>query len=330
MHIADGLLSPAVCVGAGLLVAGAVGLSLRQLQNSLATRTIPLTGMLAALVFAGQMVNFPLLGANVSGHLLGGVLAAVILGPWAGCLALTVVLIVQCFLFADGGLTSLGANILNMGVVGSLGGYAVYATIRRRVAGSRGVIVAAVIASWVSVLAAAALFCFEFALSHPAGSFDLTTVCLLMTAYHSVIGVGEALITGLVLGVVLAQRPDLIHNPELGCGAIANLGRAAWAGVIVSLAVAIFLAPFASEHADGLDAVASQTGLEQLAAEPRVFAMSDYSLVPPGVDVASSFWQKASVSLAGVVGTLVVFVIAAVLSKVTQRRVAAAEGTHVT
>jgi cobalt/nickel transport system permease protein len=328
MHIADGLLSPAVCAGAGLLAAGAVGVSLRQLQNSLASRTVPLTGMLAALVFAGQMVNFPLLGANVSGHLLGGVLAAVILGPWAGCLALTVVLIVQCFLFADGGLTSLGANILNMGVVGSLGGYAVYATIRRRIVGSRGVIVAAVIASWVSVLAAAALFCLEFALSHPAESFDLTTVCLLMTAYHSVIGVGEALITGLVLGVVLAQRPDLIHMPEPGSGTIVRLGRVASAGVIVSLAIAIFLAPFASEHADGLEAVAAQTGLEQLAAEPRVFAMSDYSLLPPGVDASGGFWQKASVSLAGVVGTLVVFAIAAVLSKLTTSRLASTEGVH--
>jgi cobalt/nickel transport system permease protein len=329
MHIADGLLSPAVCMATGLLAAGAVGVSLRQLNQSLATRTVPLTGMMAALIFAGQMVNFPLLGANVSGHLLGGVLAAVILGPWAGCLALTVVLTVQCFVFADGGLTSLGANILNMGVVGSLGGYAVYATIRRRIAGSRGVIVASVIAAWVSVLAAAALFCLEFALSHPAGSFDLTTVCLLMTAYHSVIGVGEALITGLVLGVVLAQRPDLIHSPAPGAGVISNLGRAAWACVIVSLAVAIFLAPFASEHADGLEAVAELTGLQQFEVTPRVLVLSDYALAVPGTDASSGFWQRVSVSLAGVVGTLIVLAIAATLSKWTQSRLASTEGANV-
>jgi cobalt/nickel transport system permease protein len=144
-----------------------------------------------------------------------------------------------------------------------------------------------------------------------------------------VIGISEALITGLVLGVVLAQRPDLIHNPEPGRGVISNLGRAAGAGVIVSLAIAIFVAPFKSENADGLNAVASQTGLEQLAAEPRVFAMADYSLVPPGVDPASGFWQKASVSLAGVVGTLVVFAIAAVLSKLTQSRTSRLEEAHV-
>src|SRR3974390_2955433 len=118
MHIRDGILSPEVCAAAGLISLAAVGYSLRKLRTDLEDRAVPLTGMLAAVVFAGQMVNFPLIGLPVSGHLLGGVLAATVLGPWAGCLAITLVLVVQAVLFNDGGLVSLGANILNMAVVG--------------------------------------------------------------------------------------------------------------------------------------------------------------------------------------------------------------------
>src|SRR5262249_26076503 len=143
----------------------------RRLEATVTSRTVPLTSMLAALIFAGQMVKFPLLVVpSAYGHLLGGVLAAVVAGPWAGCLAIALVLFLQMTLFADGGWLSYGANVLNMGVVGALGGYAVFAAVRRRLAGPRGIIVGSVVASWVSVVAASALFCVEFALSHPPGS----------------------------------------------------------------------------------------------------------------------------------------------------------------
>ena len=131
MHIRDGILSPEVCLATGLISLVAVGFSLRKLRVDMEDRAVPLTGMLAAVVFAGQMVNFPLIGLPVSGHLLGGVLAAVMLGPWAGCLAITLVLVVQAVLFNDGGLMSLGANILNMGVVGAWGGYSIYSLLRK-------------------------------------------------------------------------------------------------------------------------------------------------------------------------------------------------------
>ena len=121
MHIADGFLSTQVCIGAGLLAAGAIGLSLRKLNETVSSRTVPLTGMMAALIFAAQMVNFPLMLAPASGHLLGGVLAAIVVGPWAGCVAISLVLFLQMALFADGGWLAYGANVLNMGVVGSLG-----------------------------------------------------------------------------------------------------------------------------------------------------------------------------------------------------------------
>src|SRR5262249_13173896 len=150
MHIADGFLSPQVCAGAGLLAAGALGLCLRRLDPTGTRRTVPLPWVVAALIFAGQMVRIPLLVVpSAFGQMLGGVLAAVIAGPWAGCLAIALVLFLQMVLFADGGWLAYGANVLNMGVVGSLGGYAVYAPIRRWIPGPRGIVVGSIVAAWV-------------------------------------------------------------------------------------------------------------------------------------------------------------------------------------
>ena len=316
MHIADGFLSTQVCIGAGVTSAAAIGLSLRKLNETVSSRTVPLTGMMAALIFAAQMVNFPLMLAPASGHLLGGVLAAVVVGPWAGCVAIALVLFLQMALFADGGWLAYGANVLNMGVVGSLGGYAIYAGIRRRIAGPRGIVAGAVIASWVSVVAASALFCLEFALSHHDEAFNVPMLFAVMTSFHSLIGVGEALITGGVVSYLLAVRPDLIGTPGLPAGPVAGLGRVVWSGAIAALAVAAFVAPFASEAADGLEAVAKEMKFDALKQEPRVLLLSDYEIPLPGVDssridsageatqgAASGFWQKLSVSLAGILGT---------------------------
>jgi len=205
MHIPDGFLSPAVCLGTGLLAAGTLTVAFRKVRHSLASRTVPLTGMVAALVFAGQMVNFPI-GLPVSGHLLGGTLAAVLLGPWGGCVAISLVLFVQMALFSDGGWLSYGANVFNMGIVGTLGGWAIFQAIRCRIPGPRGILLAAMAGAWGSVMAAAAAFGVEFVLSHPADQFNLRLIWVLMASFHSLIGVGEALITGLVLSVVLAHR----------------------------------------------------------------------------------------------------------------------------
>ena len=155
MHIPDGFLSNEVCIATSVVSLGAVAYSLHRMKDSLADRTVPLTGMMGSLIFAGQMVNFPI-GLPVSGHLMGGVLAAAVLGPWAGCVAMTMVLVAQWALFSDGGLTALGANVLHMGVVGSMGGYAVLSGIRRLLGnGRRGSVTGAVVAAWLSVMAAA-------------------------------------------------------------------------------------------------------------------------------------------------------------------------------
>lgn len=308
MHIKDGVLSPEVCLATHLAAAAVVGYSLSRLRSSLADRTIPLTGMVASLVFAGQMVNFPLWGTPVSGHLLGGVLAATIVGPWAGCVAIAMVLFVQVALFYDGGWLVLGANVLNMAVVGSLGGYAVFAAVRRVLGtGRAGTVTGAVLAAWLSVLAGAALFCGEFRLSWPAESFHFGRIFTLMAVLHSGIGVGEALITGLVIGFVHSQRPDLIYTPDRPPALVARWSGAVTAGLVAALAVAAFLAPFASEYADGLDTVASQTGFADLERTTRVLALDDYRLPLP------EDWGAVAVSGAGIGGTLAVMAVALVL-----------------
>lgn len=315
MHIRDGILGLEVCVATGVLSLGAVAYSLRRLRFDLEDRAVPLTGMLAAIIFAGQMVNFPLLGLPVSGHLLGGVLAAVMLGPWAGCLAIAMVLAVQAVLFSDGGLLSLGANVLNMGVVGAWGGYAVYATIRRLLGNNAASTVsAAVIAAWLSVLAAAALFCIEFVFSSRSTGIDLRGVLGLMVFFHALIGIGEALITGAIVAFVLSRRPDLVPSPN-ACGATGTAGRFAITGLMAALAVAAILAPFKSEHPDGLDAVSQKLEFDKLEIERPALVLDDYAVPVPEV----SWWPGLPVSIAGLLGTIVVFAGAAVLAAVTRR-----------
>ncbi len=326
MHIRDGILGPEVCLVTGLVSLAAVGYSLRKLRIDLEDRAVPLTGMLAAVVFAGQMVNFPLIGLPVSGHLLGGVLASVILGPWAGCLAITLVLMVQAVLFNDGGLLSLGANVLNMGVIGSWGGYAIYTTLRKWLGnGSVAALPAAVIAAWLSVLAAAALFCVEFGFSAGSKEFSLSGIFTLMVLYHALIGVGEALITGTVLSFVLSRRPDLIPTPA-SAGRVSDVGRFVVAGLMAALAVAAILSPLKSDYPDGLDKVAESTGIETLGIERPGLFLDGYEV--PLLERMG--WSMLATSSAGLIGTLVVFAIALAVGKAARWNLQslAADGGH--
>ena len=320
MHIQDGVLSPSVCLATGALSLSAVVYSLHRLKESVGDRTIPLTGMMAALVFAGQMVNFPI-GVPVSGHLLGGVLAAAVVGPWAGCIAMTLVLFVQWALFSDGGLLAFGANVLHMAVIGAWGGHAVRVLVQRLVGGGRkGIVVGSVVAAWCSVMAAAALFCLEFRLSSPAESdVDFSKVFAWMVTFHSLIGVGEALITGVAISFVMNQRPELIAAETSLVAtvpttrtAMAATTRTLSAGLIFALAIAAFLAPFASEFPDGLEAVLEKMNLTEFnltASVPGLF--ETYDKVP--IPIAG--WQTMAVSIAGIGGTLAVFGLAMLLGR---------------
>src|SRR5437763_10670467 len=165
MHIPDAVLDPRVAAMTGALAAAGMSAGLRSLEKKLGERTTVLMGTMSAFVFAAQMVNFPVGPLPISGHLLGGVLAAVMLGPWAGAVVIAAVLIVQCLLFGDGGLTALGANFVNMGLIGAVGGYAIYAPIRRGIGGRPGVLIGGMIAAWFSVLLASGSFAIELAAS---------------------------------------------------------------------------------------------------------------------------------------------------------------------
>ncbi|QDU99173.1 energy-coupling factor ABC transporter permease [Lignipirellula cremea] len=316
MHIPDGLLDPVACIGTGLISAVAVGYAVRRTQRDLPERAAPLLGVMAACIFAAQMLNFPIPGGT-SGHILGGVLAGVVLGPWAGLLVMTVVLIVQCVLFQDGGLTALGANVLNVAVIGPVGGYAVYNVLRKWIGGFRGVLAGAVIAAWFSVMAAAALCALEISLG---GQFRLGPTLGAMLAVHSVIGIGEALMTGFALAFLLQVRPDLIQGMSPTSGRLERATQLVAAGLLIALVMAALLSPFASSFPDGLEASVASLGFHADAAEPLLPApMADYQ-------VAALETVGVAGSIAGAIGAVVVFAAAWGLSRRWPRRPA---GSHV-
>ena len=207
MHIPDGFLSPGVAAIAGVLAIAAVAYGLRVANVELDEARVPLLGVLAAFIFAVQMLNFPIVGGT-SGHLLGATLAAVLLGPWLACLVMAVVLIVQAFVFADGGISALGANVLNMGVLGALlAGYLVLAS-EKVLPHTRGAFLGTVaVVSWLAVMVGATVTSVELALSD---TVPLGTVLPAMLGVHAFIGVGEAVITVAAVAAVLVSRPDLV------------------------------------------------------------------------------------------------------------------------
>ena len=309
MHIPNAVLDPKVAVTTAVIGASCLAFALRKLDKQFGDRSPVLLGTMAAFVFAAQMVNFPLGPFGVSGHLLGGVLAAVVLGPWAGAVVIATVLLVQCFLFGDGGLLALGANFINMGLIGSVVGYAIYDPLRRSIGGQRGVLMGAVLASWVSVILASAAFSIELAAAGRWSNFS--RVLSWMALVHAGIGVGEALITGMVLKFVLQTRPDLIHDADSSNLAefpseerLAKAFRVGTAGLALALTIGVFIAPFASEFPDGLEFVGERLGfLKDDAPAGFPVLIPDYAV--PGLDRVS---LKVATAAAGALGTCIVFV----------------------
>jgi len=298
MHIPDALLDPKVAAVTGLVGAAGLLFGLRRLEREHGARTTVLMGTMSAFIFAAQMVNFPV-GPGVSGHLLGGVLASVLLGPWAGAVVIAAVLLVQCFLFGDGGVTALGANFVNMGLIGAVGGYAIYASIRHLIPGRKGILIAAMVAAWFSVLLASGAFAIELGASgHRA---DFLRILTWMALVHAVIGMGEAVITGLVVRFLLVRRPDLFELHDAlkseSRGAL-RWGQTVLGGLGIALAVAVFLGPFASEQPDGLEFVGEKLGF--LKESPVHAPMLDYQF--PGLNPV-----RLATAVAGLIGTLVVF-----------------------
>jgi len=211
MHVPDGFLNLPVMLVTWVVAVGLIALALNKAQADYQERTVPLMGVCAAFIFAAQMINFPIPGGT-SGHLLGGTLAGALLGPWAGSLVMVVVFIVQATMFQDGGLTVLGANIFNMGLIGTFGGYYLYRGIRFAIGRDKlsGMVTGAAIAAWTSVVVASIVCALQLALS---GTVPLSVALAAMASWHILIGIGEALITVVALSFVWRTRPDLLYDP---------------------------------------------------------------------------------------------------------------------
>jgi len=211
MHIPDGFIDGPTSIAGGVAAVGLVGMSVRKAAEAMDERQVPLAGLTAAFIFAMQMLNFPV-ASGTSGHLLGGCLAAVLVGPWIGSLAMTVVFIVQALVFADGGLSALGLNVIVMGYVTCFGGSAVFALLRRILPSTRSVIAgASAVSAWCGVVMAALVFTLYYAIGG-SGDASVGTVGMAMVGVHMLVGIGEAAITGLTVSAVLATRPDLVYG----------------------------------------------------------------------------------------------------------------------
>jgi cobalt/nickel transport system permease protein len=212
LHAPDGFLTPVVAAVMWAVSAIVLAYAVKRTNETFDERAIPLLGVTAAFIFAAQMFNFQVIGGT-SGHLLGGVLAAVLLGPWAATLVMACVIAVQGLVFQDGGLVVMGANIFNMGIIGTLGGFAVYTALCRLLGGEeRGRLPAAAVAAWLSVVAAAVAMALELGLS---GTTDLVIALTAMVGIHALIGIGEALVTVAALAFVKVVRPDLLRLRDM-------------------------------------------------------------------------------------------------------------------
>jgi cobalt/nickel transport system permease protein len=310
MHIPDGFLDTKTITATTAFAATGVGAAWRQIRLRFPQEQIPLLGLAAAFVFAAQMLNFPVAGGT-SGHLMGSVLATVLLGPGAAIIVMSSVLLVQCLLFADGGLLALGANIFNMAIVGVLTGHGIYAGVQRIFTGPTGRIAAIALASWCSVMLASLCCAGELAWS---GTVSWRTAFPAMSGIHAIIGAGEAMITCLVVIAILRGRPGLIESTSTGNDRPAY-GTFVLYGILVAVGLVLFVSPFASDWPDGLEKVAATFGFEHRALEQPIVpgVIPDYAF--PGIGSPT-----AGMIVAGIAGLASVFVVVYLLGRLLRSR----------
>lgn len=306
MHIPDGFLSTPVALLMWVVAIIGVGYALWRVNREVDERQVPLMGVMAAAIFAGQMLNFSVTGGT-SGHLLGAALAAIVLGPWAAVLVMTCVVGTQALLFQDGGLLALGANIVNMALVGVAVGYAVFRTVRKVVGEQNwGLFAGGFLAGWLSIVIAALLCALQLALS---GTSPANIAVPAMGGIHMLIGVGEGLITAGALAFLYATRRDLLVAGRVQAAG----GKGLWIGGLAIAIVLAVLSPLASTHPDGLEWVAEQHGFIEAAREAPYELIPDY--VFPGISN-----EAVATIVAGILGTLVVFGVTYVVAAGRRRR----------
>jgi cobalt/nickel transport system permease protein len=305
MHIPDGFITLPVAMVGWLLMSLFVGITLRQTRNQLGERQIPLMGILAAFVFAAQMINFPVAGGT-SGHLLGGLLVAILIGPWAAVLVMTTVVGVQAFLFQDGGLLALGFNVFNMGIIGVFVGYAVYGWVRKALGASRnGQLIGAAVGAWTAVEVAATAAALELAVS---GTSALDVALPAMLGIHALIGIGEALITVGALAFIRQARPDLLGEPLPHAARQSSLIAA---GLVIALVI-VFASPLANPNPDGLERVAEDKAFIDQAKDAPFEILPDYT---------TPFIHNEALTTitAGVIGVLIVAGVGYGVPRLTRR-----------
>jgi cobalt/nickel transport system permease protein len=296
MHIPDGFLSVQVSIFFWLISILVVGYALKRVGADLGEREVPMMGVLAAAIFAGQMLNFAVAGGT-SGHLIGAALATILLGPWSAMVILTCVISIQALIFQDGGLLVLGTNIFNMAIVSVTVSYMVFRTVHR-LAGARsvGIYVSGFVAAWTSVEVAALGTALELALS---GTSPANIAIPAMGSIHALIGIGEGLITVGALAFLLASRSDRVKAGETN----SKHGSLVWiAGLLLAVLMAV-ASPLASKHPDGLMRVATQYGFLNNEQNPILKLIPHYLF--PGVED-----KTLATILAAILGTLLVFGVA--------------------
>jgi len=302
LHIPDGFLTLVISLIFWAITIITVGIAISKTNKSLGEKQVPLMGIMAAFIFAAQMLNFPVAGGT-SGHFLGGALAAIVLGPWAGILVMTAVIAVQGLLFQDGGLLVMGANIFNMGLLTALIGFGLYRSVIGRSKRTR--LTVAGIASWLAVVASALVTALQLWLS---GTTRLEIVVPAMLGVHILIGIGEAVITVAALSFIEQTRPDLLNEK-----ATSEKGGRGWiyVGVVVSL-LAVFLSPLASASPDGLERVAEDMGFLAQQQNASFEILPDYTVPFLGETALSTV-------VAGAAGALVVLGLMIVIGGMLRR-----------
>jgi cobalt/nickel transport system permease protein len=293
MHLPDGFLDAKTALLSTAAAGVGVGIALRQVRTTLEPRQMPMLGLAGAFVFAAQMLNFPVAGGT-SGHLVGGVLTAVLLGPSAAVLVMTCVLIVQCLMFADGGLMALGANVFNMAIVNVCGGYATFRLVIRLIwmEEPRATVFAAAFAAWVGTVLASIFCAGELALSQTA---PWSLAFPAMANVHMIVGLGEGLVTGLIALTVLRTRPQLVVRS--GDNFVSY-------GLLICLGLAVFVAPFACSWPDGLASVGKALGFDTKEAPAALRGpLADYHFPFIGSVTAAT-------AVAGTIGTVLAFMAA--------------------
>jgi cobalt/nickel transport system permease protein len=301
LHIPDGFLNLLVSLLCWAITVLALSMAVRHTSRTVDERLIPLAGILAAFIFAAQMLNFPVAGGT-SGHFVGAALAFIVLGPWLGMLAMAAVVAVQALLFQDGGLLVMGANVLVMGVVPGFAALAVH-HFGRALRGRARLFLAGV-AAWFSVMMAALVTGLLLAFS---GTSSLSVVVPAMLGIHFLIGIGEGLITAAALGFIQQTRPALLRADVKEAGG----GRWVIAGLLIALFI-VLLAPFASGHPDGLEWVAETTGFLHSALDAPYQILPDYTVPFLGDGALSTV-------VAGIGGSLLVAAIAYVIARSLRR-----------